>query len=205
MRDFAALLFGEHGGQLDRTTIWTAVSATVTLIAVAVAWRQLAGLRAISRVDFTFRFMDGFFTSETRTLFLLLLNSALTFEEIEISRAGRPPDRLPCLKINWDIVRQIPGVVTLTPGKTRYSGFEVDDLLLGHFESLALYVRKKLIDFDAAYHSFSYYLIETLDHLEIKRYLDHDGNKNTYENFLHLHKRFKRKWKRSLRSADKAK
>ena len=153
--NLSVLLFGE---QLDRTAIWTAVIAGVTVLGVAVALRQLAGIRATSRADFTFRFIESFFTHETRVLFSLLMNSALTFDTKDIVENGKKIDRLPYLKINQSIVTQIAGVVTLAPDKTGYSSFEVDDLLIGHFESLGWYVRKKLIDFDAAYSAFSYYL-----------------------------------------------
>ena len=81
-------------------------------------------------------------TPETRTLFLLLMNSALTFEVLEITRGDREPERLPYLKIDQDIVRQMSGIASVPSGKTGYSGFELDDLLLGHFESLGWYVKK---------------------------------------------------------------
>jgi len=190
MHDLIGFLFGEHGGEIDRTAVWTFVIAVVTLSAVMVAWRQLAGIRATSRADFTFRFIESFFTSETRTLFLLLLNSALTFDVIEILRSDGTKDRLPFLKIDQDVVKQLNGIVTLTPGKTGYSSFEVDDLLLGHFESLGWYVRKKLIDFDAAYSSFSYYLMAAYEHCEIRKYLADEDNKDTYEDFPRLYERF---------------
>jgi hypothetical protein len=179
------------GGHVDWTAIWTFAIAVVTLGAVGVAWRQLAGIRATSRADFTFRFIESFFTPETRTLFLLLMNSALTFEVLEITRGDREPERLPYLKIDQDIVRQISGIASVPSGKTGYSGFELDDLLLGHFESLGWYVKKKLIDYDAAYSTFSDYLMETYEHPEIKKYIGDSDNNDTYEDFLALYKRFK--------------
>lgn len=88
---------------------------------------------------------------------------------LEITRGDREPERLPYLKIDQEIVRQMSGIASVPSGKTGYSGFELDDLLLGHFESLGWYVKKKLIDYDAAYSSFSYYLTETYEHPEIKK------------------------------------
>jgi hypothetical protein len=93
--NLSVLLFGE---QLDRTAIWTAVIAGVTVLGVAVALRQLAGIRATSRADFTFRFIESFFTHETRVLFSLLMNSALTFDTKDIVENGKKIDRLPYLK-----------------------------------------------------------------------------------------------------------
>jgi hypothetical protein len=139
LHNLLALLFG---AKLDPATLWTAVLALLTLISVLVAWRQLAGIRATSRADFIFRFIESFFTAETRTLFTLLINSALTFEVKEITQDGKPIDRLPYLKINDAVVSQVAGIVSPLPKKAGYSALEVDDLLLVHFESLGWYVRK---------------------------------------------------------------
>lgn len=97
MRNLLALLFG---AKLDPVTTWTAAIAVTTLFGVLVALRQLAGIRATSRADFTFRFIESFFTAETRTLFMLLINSALTFDVKEIAEDGTPIVRLPYLKIS---------------------------------------------------------------------------------------------------------
>lgn len=158
--DLLVLLFGD---KFDRSTVWTAAIALITLIGVLVAWRQLAGIRATSRADFTFPFIESFFTAETRTLFGLLINSALTFEVKEIVEDGKIVDRLPYLKINDGVSSQLAGLVSPPPGETGYSAPETDDLLLGHFESLGWYMRKKLMDFDAARSNFSYYLTTSFE------------------------------------------
>ena len=66
---------------------------------------------------------------------------------------------------------QLTDIVSPLPDKSAYSVLEVDDLLLGHFENLGWYVRKKLITFNAAWANFSYYLVESYDHPEIQKYL----------------------------------
>jgi hypothetical protein len=193
LRNLLTLLFG---AKFDPPTLWTAAIALLTLIGVLVAWRQLAGIRATSRADFTFRFIESFFTAETRTLFTLLINSALTFDVREITDNGKPDgkriDRLPYLRINDAVVSQVTGIVSPLPNKAGYSALEVDDLLLGHFESLGWYVRKKLIDFDAAWSNFSYYLTTTFEHPEIRKYLADPDNadEDTYSDFLYLYERF---------------
>jgi hypothetical protein len=176
----------------DWGTFWTAVIAVLTFSGVLVAWRQLAGIRATSRADFTFRFIESFFTAETRTLFTLLINSALTFDVKEITQDGKPIDRLPYLKINDAVVSQVTGIVSPLPNNTGYSALEVDDLLLGHFESLGWYVRNGLIDFDAAWSNFSDYLITSFEHPEIGKYLaDPDcADGDTYSDFRYLYQRF---------------
>jgi hypothetical protein len=177
---------------LDPVTVWTAAIALITFSGVLVAWRQLAGIRATSRADFTFRFIESFFTVETRTLFLLLINSALAFDVKEIVENGKTIDRLPYLKINDTVASQLSGITSLPPGKNGYSSFDIDDLLLGHFESLGWYVRKKLIEFDAAYSTFSYYLMASFEHPEIRKYLDDPDNKDIYTDFPYLYERFRK-------------
>jgi hypothetical protein len=54
-----------------------------------------------------------------------------------------------------------------------------------------LKVWKKLIDYDAAYSSFSYYLTKTYEHPEIRKYISDPDNNDTYEDFPLLYKRFK--------------
>lgn len=51
-------LFGE---QPDWTAMWTAVIALIAFVGVIVAPRQLVRIRATSRADFTFRFIESFF------------------------------------------------------------------------------------------------------------------------------------------------
>jgi hypothetical protein len=190
MTELATLLFG---AALDRTAIWTAVLTLVTLVAVLVAWRQLSGLRAVSRADFTFRFIESFFTSDTRTLFTLLMNSAITFVILDIKHGDRVIDRLPYLKIDHEIAKQLSGLIFIPEQKTGYTAQEVDDLLLGHFESLGRYVKNKMISFDLAYNTFSYYVEKTYEHKQIKAYLADNDNRDTYEDFPYLYKRFKRR------------
>jgi hypothetical protein len=91
---------------------------------------------------------------ETRTLFSLLINSALAFEVREIAEDGKIINDLTYLRIKPNVVEQISGIIVPPPGKAGYSALELDDLLLGHFESLGWYVKEGLIDFNAAYTPF---------------------------------------------------
>lgn len=185
------LLFGT---KTDPTTIWTAVIAGITLLGVVVALWQLAGIRATSRADFTFRFIESFFTAETRTMFTLLTNSCLNYEVTEISKDGTVIDRLPYLKIDETVASQLTGIVSPMPDRIGYSALEVDDVLLGHFESLGWYVHRGLIDFDAAWTNFSYYLVESFKHPEIEKYMADPDNadEDTYAEFRYLNRRFQK-------------
>jgi hypothetical protein len=181
---------------VDPVTIWT---ATVASIGVLVGWRQLARIRATSQADFTFRFIESFFTTETRTLFLLLVNSALAFEVKEIVREGEVIDRLPYFKIDNSVASQLADIASLPSNKNGYSPLDIDDLLLGHFESLGWYVRKRLIGFDVAYSTFSYYVIASFENQEAQKYLADPDNKDIYTDFPNLYKRFHKQATRTHR------
>jgi hypothetical protein len=191
-------LFGDKfvlfGYKLDSVTLWTAAIAVLTLALVLVAWRQLRGIRATSQADFTLRFIDSFFTAEVRTMFTLLSHSALTYEAQEIVQDGEVTDRLPYLRIDPVMASQIGGIVS-PPNRIGYPIFEVDDLLLGQFEALGLYVRRGLIDFYAAWTNFSVYLIDTIENPEIEKYLtdpEEEDDVDTYSELQYLYRRFQK-------------
>jgi hypothetical protein len=176
---------------VDRTALWTGVIAMTAVIGVIYAGRQLHNIRRTSQADFAKRFIDSFFTSETRALFTLLMNSALGFD-VRIIKNGDEEDRLPYFPIKPEIVEQIKGLIEPTPAdRTGYSGLEVDDLLLGQFESLAWYVKKGLIDYDTALENFRYYLVHVWENPAIQKYAADGDNEGMYENIRNLYARFK--------------
>ena len=67
---------------------------------------------------------------------------------------GKIINDLTYLRIKPNVVEQISGIIVPPPGKAGYSALELDDSLLGHFESLGWYVKEGLIDFNAAYTPF---------------------------------------------------
>jgi hypothetical protein len=68
--------------------------------------------------------------------------------------------------------------------KYRYSSYEIDELLLGHFEDLGLFYRKKLMDIEFICSGFSYYIEEIHENDEIKKYIEwskkNEGNEDDY-------------------------
>jgi hypothetical protein len=172
MYDLLAWLFGTNEHGIDRTALWTGVIALVTFGGVLFAWVQLRAIRKTSRADFAKRFIDTFFNDDTRTLFALVMNSALVFEVKNICDNGQKIDRLPYMKIRPEIVAQLAGIVAVETGRRGYSPFEIDDFLLGHFDDLGRYVKQKLIDFKTARHIFSYYVTESFENPAIIEYLN---------------------------------
>ena len=190
--EVAVVLFGTSKA-IDRTALWTGIVAIVTALAAGGALLQLRSIRRTSRADFTKRFIDSFFVADTRTLFTLLLNSALEFAIRKIEVGGDVIDELPYLRIKKEVAEQLSGIVPVNPEKTGYLAFEIDDFLLGHFEDVGWYMRRKLIEETAAYPSFGYYVIATVEHTEIQKFLEHQRAKEfSYDDLEWLYQRFKK-------------
>ncbi len=191
--DILYFLFGANH-YIDRSAFWTGVAVVVAAVGVIIALQQLGGIKKISRADFAKRFMDTFFTSETRTLFTLLMNSALEFEVLQIKdSAGEAMDRLPYLRIKKDVAGQLGGLVLIDKERTGYSSFEVDDLLLGFFDDLGWYEKKGLIDLETIKQAFGYYISESYENEQVQRYLADEDNKGKYGDFRYVYDKVKEK------------
>jgi hypothetical protein len=83
----AVFLFGT-GKTVDRSALWTGAIAIVTGVVASFAACQIRSILRTSRADFTKRFTDSFFVEDSRTLFTLLLNSALEFAVRKIEVGG---------------------------------------------------------------------------------------------------------------------
>ncbi len=55
--------------------------------------------------------------------------------------------------------------------KKHYSPWEIDDLLLGHFENLGMFEQKGIIDFQTVYDEFSWYIETAWKNEYIKEYI----------------------------------
>lgn len=159
---------------LDRTAFWTATLAMIALVGSILAFQQLRSIRRTSGADFTKRFADSFFTVETRLLLTLLMNSALEFEVRDICEGGKKVGEFPFFKIKRNVVSQLEGIIELNKTKAGYSAFEVDDLLLGHFDDMGWFVKCGLVDFRMADQMMGYYIAEVFDAPAIQHYLDYE-------------------------------
>jgi hypothetical protein len=189
-------LFGSNADGIDRTAFWTGAAALWTAIAAAgaigavlVARHELGRTAATTHADFAKRFVDSFFTPETRGLFTLLMNSALEFKILTIKdEHGKQIDELPFLEIRKAIAGQLKGVVDISPERSGYSAFEIDDLLLGPLDDIGWYENRGLIDMETIREMFGYYIYECYENQEIQKYLKEDCNEDKYENFKRLAK-----------------
>jgi hypothetical protein len=111
----------------------------------------------------------------------------------QIEVGGDKIDELPYLRIKKEIAEQLAGIVPLNAEKTGYSAFEVDDFLLGHFEDVGWYVRRKLMDLNAADQSFGYYVIASVEHTEMQKFLEHQRTKEfSYDDLEWIYQQLKK-------------
>jgi hypothetical protein len=189
-----SFLFGSANSGIDRAALWTGLSAlftgitaAVAIVAIRIALNELKSTQETTRADFAKRFVDSFFCTETRVFFTLLMNSALKFEVMDIlDQSQKKIDYLPIFRINKHIAHQLRGVIGFNPDKDGYSAFDVDDLLLGHFEDIAWYERRKLIDINAIHSTFGYYITASFKNEEIQKYLNYKDNEGKYGDFRRL-------------------
>jgi hypothetical protein len=118
------------------------------------------------------------------------MNSALEFDVKSIVENGQPANELPYLRIKREIANQLTGIVAFDPNKLGYSAFEIDDLLLGHFEDLGWYVKNDWVNLKTVSQGFGYYVQQCFDNIAIKHYLQHKDNDGKYQYFRYLYERF---------------
>ena len=183
-------LFGSTNNEVDRTALWTGIAAIAAIVAILIALFELYRTRKTTRADFAKRFVESFFTKETRELFTLLMNSALEFHVLEIKNEdGKKIDELPFFKIKKDVASQLKGIINIDSGKIGYSAFEMDDLLLGHFEDIGWYESRELIDLETISEMFGYHISECFENDEIQKYLKIEYQKGNFQNFKRLAKK----------------
>lgn len=108
------------------------IGSILTLLLAYVAWVQLSRISETASADFILRLKKDFFQEETRTLIHLFDSDFLKYtergkeaffqvEEARIAGSGLPQD------LKERLLK-----------KKVYSAYDVDDLLLGHFEDLGM-------------------------------------------------------------------
>jgi hypothetical protein len=188
-------LFGNAEGCIDKTAVWTAILAFITLILVVVAWYQLSSIRKTTRADYLKRLNDSFFTEETRNLLVLLFNSAIEFATLPIKNKDNTLDidELPYFRIDEVVLKQLTdsGLIYLPSWRKGYNAFEIDDLLLGPLDDVGRFEKNGLLDISAAYRTFGYYVCELVgDNEAVKGYLKYKDSQGNYDDLLYLHKKF---------------
>jgi hypothetical protein len=178
------------------------ITAVVTFALIWLGIEQLQGLGETARkqaetaaaeartsdADFILRRADQFFRSETRTLFHLIEDAYLLFEEKRpLREAYFELDKEKIAGLQDEIKK-----VFLT--KAIYSTYEIDDIILGPLEDLATLEVNHIISFEMIYEFFGWYICRTWENREIQRYVhaartEREGAGDLYEGLQSLAER----------------
>jgi len=159
---------------------------------VWVAWEELSKLSRTTSADFIHKLNADFFTRETRTLISLIDCKALEFVEPPdsySSESGNESDDdttvQPYFEANRDSIEK-----TNLPDEPKkrllrkmfYTGWDIDDILLGHFENIGMLEQRDIVDFQMVYDAFSWYLEVVWDNEHIKNYIRNErrGSENDH-------------------------
>lgn len=155
---------------------WT-MAATVVL--AIIAWIQLRKISKTANADFIRQFKDVFFTPETRQLIMLIDQKLMRFMD----------EPLPYFVV---IEGSLPDFIRAENARKFYTSYDLDDLLLGHFEDLGLFAKRGIITIEMAYEFFSWYIETTWENNEIKKYIESQRKtegEDIYENFEYIYKK----------------
>jgi hypothetical protein len=145
------------------------LTSAATVLLVAVAWVQLASLRATSRADFVHKLNGDFFNPQMRKIVQLLQDHTAVFDD----NGGKPR--------------------YIEDGTELFSCYELDDQLLGPLENVGIFECIGAVELSSVYDVFGYYILMVWEHVEIQRYIEWQRKQpyswDVYERLEMLHQR----------------
>jgi hypothetical protein len=176
----------EVGGSINRSVLWSMLSALSTLILLILAYLQIRDVNQTNSAEFSHKIKNDLYTPENIRLITLFDDGLLEFESDSNNFAWFSLDTLD--------YKELPRQVSLGEIPVTYNIFEVDELLQ-HFEDLAFYHRKRRVQTAYIYNHFAYY-IEMLwqnegiaNYVKWQRGQEHNGY--AYRDFEKLFKKMK--------------
>ena len=141
------------------------ITAAATVLLLWVAWVQLSSMVKTASADFLHKLKHDFFTPDVRRLMCLVDEDCLCF-------VGDPGKEY--FKVEKDKVKQLNLPKNLEEElliRDIYSAYEIDDLLLGHFEDLGIFEQQGVLNIEMVYEEFSWYLGTVWDNCAISKYI----------------------------------
>lgn len=189
----------------DPTAFWTMILVGATLLLFIIAWIQLGKISKTGSADFIHRFKEDFFRPETRRLIMLIDQDCIKFKDDDL--AGFEVIEDPILEQKgrkdpknvlraWKIFKSLLTRKTPSSDKTYYTGYELDDLVLGHFEDLGIFEKRGIIKIDMIYEEFGWYIEAVRDNCEIDKYIKSQragepADKDIYDQFDYIYEKSK--------------
>ncbi len=166
------------------------LAAMVAAFLAWVAWEQWGNINITSSTDFFHRLTKDFFTPETRILMSLIECKALKYIKPhplsgeEITDDGLTESQ-PYFEVKQNMVDKTKLPEELKADLTKknyYSTWDVEDLILNHFEDIGLLEYNGTVDFYMVYAGFSYYFETVWSNNDIKKHINYYRNVNPTNN-----------------------
>jgi len=169
---FARALHGKVENDMSGF-IGSALCAFFTLILAYIVLQQLSKIYSTSNADLIHKLKTDLFRPETRILIHLLGNEYLIFMVPENSQTELPYKEA-YFEVDVEKISKtnLPQEIKDDITKNKYySTYEINDILLGHFENIGLFWEIGALEIDVIYAKFGYYLSLAYDNPAIKEYI----------------------------------
>lgn len=175
------------GTDIDMVSLWTFSLVLATLLLYLVARHQLSGIKRTAKADFIKQFNNDFFVESTRNVVMLLDCNALDYKEKVINCNG-DDNVFPYFEINDSILSQFKlsdDIYNTLLIKKVYTSYEIDDLLLGRFEDIGLFLQQGFLNRKDVRNHFSWYIHVAWENAEIQKYIV--AQRNLYGSQIYNH------------------
>jgi hypothetical protein len=163
-------------GKEGMTSFWTFWLVIATLLLVWAAIKQLSKIRKTTNADLIQKYNNEFFVESTRNIIMLLDNNALSYHEKEIITHNNCKCNVyQYFLIDDKILNQLelsPDVLKDLREKRVYTCYEIDDLLLGKFEAIGLFLKQGFMNKKYVFNHFSWYMELAWTNTEIQKYIN---------------------------------
>jgi hypothetical protein len=151
-----------------------------------IAWYQLDGFNRTTKSDFAHKLKRDFFNKKTMELVMLFEYEAIEFvmgEKIDI-KEWEEPDYCPYYKIRTDILKKVnENIRLLDENKKIFTTFEIESLVLNHFEDLYKLMKDGILDFEQIEFDFSVYLVLVMKNKNVWKHINYFRGEKGDENY----------------------
>jgi hypothetical protein len=175
-----------NSGFRDTSLLIGLMTTNAELLIAYVAWIQLNKITNVNSAEFIYKLKKDFFTKEARNLMTLIELDALKYVNDE---------KLPYFIVLEERIAELPEEIKKELlNKRFYTVYEIDDILLGHFEDIGIFEQSGILDIKMIYEEFSWYIETVYKNCEIQRYIEHEraNDKEIYNKFEYIYHKCKK-------------
>ena len=153
---------------------WAFITAMATVSIAVIAWNELSKNRKIKSAEFINEFTATFFSPKTSELLMLFEFGLIEFisKNTGENKLKNLPEYFSYFKVRMEGYKRrgdIPGY--LLDYTDIYAAYEIEDLLLGHFEDMGLFIDNKVMTKNFIFDVFGFYIVKTGQNKQIQNYI----------------------------------